>query len=116
MSAVKKELFKKYMKSPEENMLIQTAQAKENVIKKNRKQLNVNYSQAIKVVQNWAASDDWRDQFLAVMAAIGCRKTALFDSVITLQEATEHDKFWIKQIGVLKDRSQVTAETAEGDL
>ena len=98
-------------------MLIQTAQAKQNVIKKNRNQLNVNYSQALKVVQNWAASDDWRDQFLAVMAAIGCRKTALFDSVITFQEATEHDKsFWIKQIGVLKDRSQVTVETAEGDL
>ena len=117
LSVVKKELFKRYMRSPEANMLIQTAQAKENVIKKNRNQLNVNYSHSLQIVQTWGASDDWEDQLLAVMAAIGCRKTALLDSVITFQEAIQHDKdFWIKQVGVLKDRSQVTVETAEGDL
>ena len=61
---LKKEVFKKHMKSPMANMLIQNKQAKENVINKNRYQLRVNYSSALKVVQSWGASDDWRDQFL----------------------------------------------------
>ena len=59
MSAVKKELFKKYMKSPEEFMLIQVANAKAKVIQKNRNQVNVNYSRALQIVQAWGASDDW---------------------------------------------------------
>ena len=41
---------------------------------------------------------------------------ALFDPVITFHEANQHDKsFWIRQIGVLKDRSQVTTEDDEGN-
>lgn len=78
------------------------------VYKKNRQGINVNY-QAVKTqVRKWIDSDAWEDKLLAVMAAIGPRKTAILDSRIKFTPAVQpgHDKrYWIVQNGVLKDRS-----------
>jgi len=101
-------LFKKHMKSPEGQHRIAVDEANEGVYKRNAKQLNVSYPDAMKIVHKWIASGDWEDRLLAVMAATGPRKTAVLDPRIKfgLAQQEGHDqRFWIKQFGVLKDRS-----------
>lgn len=102
-------LIAKYMKSPEATQLIQRREADEGVIKRNKQGLYITYPETLKIIQYWIISPDWRDQLLAVMAATGPRKTAILDKKIKFVEAEQdgHDKrFWIKQIGVLKDKHQ----------
>ncbi len=97
-----------YMKIPEQQGQVQINQQNQRVIKKNRQQLVVNYRRSWRIVHKWMESDDWRLKFLAVMASVGMRKTALLDSRIKFAEAEKHDKrFWIVQLGVLKDKTAV---------
>ena len=106
-------LFSKYMKSPEGNQLIQRKQANEKVIQRNKKGINVHYEYARKQVLNWGGSNDWRDNFNCVVACIGCRKTALLDSRIKFVKAEQpghDDRYWVRQVGVLKDRSAENVE------
>lgn len=112
----KTKLFRKHMKSPEGQKIIRVNEANAGLYKRNANGLHVSYSDALGVVQNWIGSIDWEDRLLAVMAAIGPRKTAILDPRIKFIEAEQHDKrFWIKQIGVLKDKSAVNADTAVDD-
>jgi hypothetical protein len=107
------QLIAKYMRSPERNHLIQRRDADQGVVQRNRKGLNVNYPQALRTVEGWISSDDWRELFLAVMASCGPRKTAILDRRIIFVEAEQHGhdkRFWVQQVGVLKDPEQTFDE------
>ena len=67
-------LFKKHMKSPEGQHRIAVDEANEGVYKRNAKQLNVSYPDAMKIVHKWIGSSDWEDRLLAVMGATGSEK------------------------------------------
>lgn len=105
-------LVKKYMVAPDDAQLIQQAEADRKVFAKNTKGLSVDYAFALPIVQKWIISDIWQERLLGIIATTGARKTAILDHRIKFVEADTHDKnTWVKQLGVLKDRSAVETDT-----
>lgn len=112
--AAETKLIAKYMRTPKEAKRLSMLAAQKQVIGRNRQQLSVDYKHALEVVRQWMSSGDWKQNFLAVQASIGCRKTELLDPRITFYPS-ERGPDWIVQVGVLKDYSVRVDEVYEDD-
>jgi hypothetical protein len=111
-------LIAKYMRAPEEQQLLQRREASDRVVQRNRRRLNVDYQRTTHIVRQWIASKAWHQKLLGVMAACGPRKTAVLDPRIKFKPAEEecHDsRYWVRQVGVLKDCNQAFEVDDEGE-
>jgi hypothetical protein len=107
----------KWMRPPAKQKMISQKQSTLNLGRRHKHPLSVVYEATRRIVQRWGVPrGNPLEVFLAVQAAIGPRQTALLDPKIKFVAAQEHDKrFWIKQRGVLKDKTQEFDEKT-GDL
>jgi hypothetical protein len=102
-------LIGKWMKLTSEQKQIQQGVALGKVVTKNTHLIPVDYPTAFRIVTEWAKSDNLNQLHLAVMAATGARKTAILDPRIEFLEVLQprpNKELWIRQVGVLKDKSQ----------
>lgn len=108
------------MTLPRELKMIADEQAAARLYRKNKFAAQVDYQQALSIVTAWSKSDDMDELHLAIIAAVGTRKTGVIDPTVAYEPATEENvvkadpRFFVIQRGSLKDRVQLRArERAE---
>lgn len=104
-------LVRKYMRAPNDIQVIYEQKHKENVENRNEKQIRWDYLEVLKVVNQWGMSNDVFDNWLCVLACVGCRKTSVVCPSIQFVKAINHCPYtWIRQVGVLKSRDTKMVE------